>query len=220
MTVPYPLSGRRADYPPSQLGVSYAAAQRRIKEGYVLPELPTPVAGWTAELQKYVEKAYVVLKQRAMDSDTINDTANYPAHSRALMVYKDAMTRKDHALIQAFHGLIMEVSNPEDIELAMNASRFNHPCARLTAEHLEAYGIIKSAYGKWRGSKPLWSNQVTLGDEEMMFVLARICFEDVSVTRANAIATLLDRDIVEESALRDALEGFSGVETPLLEGAL
>lgn len=189
-------------------------ALRRSHEGYVLPAIPD-TREWNEAYDVFARDVSIVFQQRYTDCYrvTVSDET-YARRNLDFTAVRKAVDGKDYDLVAAYHRLLMSSPTPDYIKPALEILSTVHDEVELTAEHVAVYGEIRKAFESWR------DDHYRADAENAFFSLVQLCYEDFSTSRTSTIIQLIGRGIHNKEKVRAALETFTDIESPLLNGAL
>lgn len=171
---------------------------------------------WSREFKAYAKECSKVLTRRAVGPWQIGDD-----FGNALIHFEYARKARDYELIAAYTRFLMHGVPFYDIKNTHNTLKEMYPdktvWSEITADHLNAYAVIYKAFGEWALTQ---SEKFTIRDSGLLRSLTKVCFEDLSAKRADILAVIIRRGIIDEKEARSAIEDFNDINdtTPVLLG--
>jgi hypothetical protein len=129
----------------------------------------------------------------------------------------NAVTGKKARLIGVYANLLKDSLYPNEIRSALPVLDSITGAGPLTHEHVNVYYDLQETVYKWRASRKLGKDGPPAG---LLNGLVRLCFEEMSERRLDAVKALLDRGMTNPKEIRAALGTFDGIESPLTDGVL
>jgi hypothetical protein len=190
----------------------------RYAEGYPLPEAPETGGKWTREFEAYANTVNEIMRNRYTDCYRVGVSDD--GYQRAELDFRlmdNAVTDKKARLIGVYANLLKDSLYPNEIRSALPVLDSITGAGPLTHEHVNVYYDLQETVYKWRASRKLGKDGPPAG---LLNGLVRLCFEEMSERRLDAVKALLDRGMTNPKEIRAALGTFDGIESPLTDGVL
>lgn len=194
-------------------------ARARVKAGYRFPDAPSTHGQWTPEFNTFVDQCRNELHEIVSAHEMLDGYSMEHSCARdAERLFTEAAESKDMTLLRIYHRLIPSVENPnyipEAVEL-MGSMTHSEPLHEIiNGEHIRAIGEIRRAL--YLAAFAFTSTKM-LDNAEVDRVIA-LALHDLSLTEN--IAMLIKRGIRTCHEIQETLKATSGIESPLIDGAL